>query len=294
MLNEIQLKLEKIREFDSLIDFARSSLQLDIVLYLASTNTPQSAADIAKALGQRKKPILDALRKLEIKGLVKRTGTREDLYELTELGRNTIDDLMIVLGFGDMKQMLRNVHRRYGKIQARDMIRIVVPVNYLHDVLVALGTSRTHELPLSSLSQIVGISEQRLSMYLEPYVNPRSEVRLFKKIRKETWKTKIKNILFGTRHTEVFYRLTSLGQETFYRLTTYTKIKNNTLLRYLVRMFGNYSPKYVIRKLSTVSILLAAIALSVVILFPELSAIALSIWSSYQMIIGVLFLLAYK
>ncbi len=106
---------------------------------------------------------------------------------------------MVVLGFGDMKQMLRNVHRRYGKIQARDMIRVVVPVNYLHEVLVALGTSRASELSLSTLSRIVGISEQRLSMYLEPYVNPRSEVRLFKKVRKETWRTKIRNILFGTR-----------------------------------------------------------------------------------------------
>ncbi len=294
MLNEIQLKLEKIREFDSLIDFARSSLQLDIVLYLASSKAPLSAADIAKALGQRKKPILDALRKLEMKGLVKRAGAREDLYELTELGRNTIDDLMIVLGFGDMKQMLKNVHRRYGKIRARDMIRVVVPVNYLHEVLVALGTSRSSELPLSTLSRIVGISEQRLSMYLEPYVNPKSEIRLFKKIRRETWKAKIRNVLFGTRHTEIFYRLTSLGQETFYRLTTYTKIKSNTLLRCLVKFFGNYSPKYVIRKISLTTLLLASIAFSVVLLFPEYSAIVLSLWASFQMVLGLLIFIAYK
>ncbi len=61
-----------------------------------------------------------------------------------------------------------------------------------------------------------------------------------------------------------------------------------------MKVFGNYSPKYVIRKLSIITILLASIAFSTVIVFPELSALVLSTWTSFQMILGLLFLLAYK
>ena len=173
-LNDLRLKIEKLREFDSLIDFSRSLIQLDIVIYLASTNAPMSASEIAKALNQRKKPVLDALRKLELKGLIRKV--KNNLYELTELGRNAIDDLMAILGIGEAKQILR---KSYGKVKARDMIKVVTPINYLHDVLVALGTSRNNELPLSELANATGISGQRLVMYLEPYADRKSDVRLF-------------------------------------------------------------------------------------------------------------------
>ncbi len=51
-LDEVRLKLEKIRAFDSLIDFAKSRIQLDIVLELVYTHKPLSADEIARAIGQ--------------------------------------------------------------------------------------------------------------------------------------------------------------------------------------------------------------------------------------------------
>ena len=290
-VTNLQLKIEKIREFDSLIDFARSSLQLDIVFQLASSRKPLSAAEIARVLGQRKKPILDALRKLEIKGLVKKSNSRGDLYELTELGRNAIEDLFAILGVSDLKAALRS---GYGKVRARDMIKIVIPVNYIHDTLVALGTSRRNELSLSTLSQIIGLSPQRLAMYLDPYAEPRSEVRLFKKYRRESFTQKITNKLFGRTKTEVHYRLTSLGMETFYRLSIYSRIKGNSVLRFLIKVFGNYSPKFVMRRLSVINTVLGSVALATLLIIPSLSYMFLAIWASYNVVLGALITVGYK
>lgn len=290
-MTDLQLKIDKIREFDSLIDFARSSLQLDIVLRLASSNKPLTSTEIAKALGHRKKPILDALRKLEIKGLVKKSSNRGEFYELTELGRNAIEDLFAILGVGDLKTALRG---GYGKVRARDMIKIVIPVNYIHDALVALGTSRRNELSLSTLSQIIGLSPQRLTMYLDPYAEPRSEVRLFKKYRREVFLQKITNKLFGKTKTEVHYRLTSLGMETFYRLSIYMKIKNNIILRALIKLFGNYSPKLILKRIMLVNIVLGGIALAMLVLAPMLAHLILATWTSYNIIMGTLTIIGYK
>jgi len=290
-VSDLQLKIEKIREFDSLIDFARSSLQLDIVFQLASSRKPLSSAEIARALGQRKKPILDALRKLEIKGLVKKSNSRGDLYELTELGRNAIEDLFAILGVSDLKTALRS---GYGRVKARDMVKIVIPVNYIHDTLVALGTSRRNELSLSTLSQIIGLSPQRLAMYLDPYAEPRSEVRLFKKYRKEAFTQKITNKLFGKTKTQVHYRLTSLGMETFYRLSLYSRIKGNPILRLLIKVFGNYSPKLVMKRTAMVNMVLGSIALATLLAMPSLAYMLLALWASYNIVLGTLIVVGYK
>jgi len=287
--NDLRLKIEKIREFDSLIDFSRSHIQLDIVIYLASTNTPMSASEIAKALNQRKKPVLDALRKLELKGLIKKV--ENNLYELTELGRNAIDDLMAILGISEAKQILR---KSYGKVKARDMIRVVIPINYLHDTLVALGTSRNQELPLSELANATGISGQRLMMYLEPYADRKSDVRLFRKIRKESLLTKLKNKLFGTKHTDVYYRLTNLGMETFYRLTVYSRIKNNKMLRMLTKIFGNYHAKLILRKISIINTLASLAIIATSFVSVSIGLYLAYIWISISLLFSIVFLISYR
>ncbi len=288
---DLRLKIEKIREFDSLIDFSRSHLQLDIVLFLAGTNAPKSVSEIAEALNQRRKPILDALRKLELKGLVKRTDSRNGLYELTEIGKNAIEDLMTILGVSEAKRVLR---MSYGKVKARDMIKVVTPINYLHDVLVALGTSRNKELSLNELSKATGISGLRLMMYLEPYTDRKSDVRLFKKVRKESFITKIKNKLFGTHHTDVYFQLTGLGLETFYRLTVYSKIKNNKLLSILVKIFGNYHTKLILRKMSLINILISTTVISLSFISLTVALYLAYIWITVNLLLSILFLIGYR
>lgn len=293
LLDAVQLKLEKLREFDSLIDFSRSRLQLDIILQFAGTQKPLSASDIAKELGQRKKPVLDALRKLELKGIIKRINPHENVYELTELGKSLIDDLVSVIGSGNIREALYN-RRRYGKVEARDLLKILIPVNYLYDVIVALGTSRSRELPLSTLSKIAGISEQRLAMYLEPYVSPKSDIRLLRKIHKETLLLKIRNFLLGTRKTATFYILTSLGMETFYRLPVYTKIKNNPILKIITQIFNSYSPKLILHRTSLMNVVLGSMVVSLSLLIPGIAPIIALCWAILWMLLGTLLLIAYR
>lgn len=292
-LPEFYAKLEKLREFDSLIDFSKSRLQLDIVLLLASSQEPLSIDEIVRSLGQRKKPILDAMRKLELKGIVRRVDDREKIYELSELGRQLIEDLLTILTAGNLKEVLRE-YRRYGKVAARDLTKLLIPVSYLYEVLVALGTARKNELSLNALSRITGISGQRLMVYLDPYSDPKSETRLLKKVRRETISTKIRNILFSTKRTEVFYRLTNLGLETFYRLPMYVKFKNNPIAVKLSRIFGSWSPRYVLYRLSLINIILGSILTAAMLLAPNIAIIATIIWILMSLLLSTLLLVAYK
>lgn len=264
-LEQIYAKLEKIRAFDSLIDFSKSRIQLDIVLHLAAAQKPLPADEIAKTLNIRKKPVLDALRKLELKGIVRRTSETENVYELSDLGKQMIEDLMAILGFNDFQEVVKK-SRRYGKIEARDLIKLIIPVHYLYETLLALGTAKNNELSLIALAKVNGISPQRLSIYLDPYADTKSEIRLFKKTRKETILTKIRSILFKSRRSEVYYRLTSIGLESFYRLPIYTKVKNNRFAHIVIKIFGTYSPKLVLYRLATIhSVSMAALTVLIVL-----------------------------
>ncbi len=291
-LEQIYTKLEKIRAFDSLIDFSKSRIQLDIVLHLAAAQKPLPADEIAKALNIRKKPVLDALRKLELKGIVRRTSETENIYELSDLGKQMIEDLMAILGFNDFQEIVRK-SRRYGKIEARDLIKLIIPVHYLYETLVALGTAKNNELSLTALAKVNGISPQRLSIYLDPYADTKSEIRLFKKTRKETILTRVKSILFKSRRSEVHYRLTSIGLESFYRLPIYTKVKNNRFAHIVIKIFGTYSPKLVLYRLATIHSISMATLTALIVLGLAVPVIVLPL-AALNLLLALLVLFAYS
>jgi len=272
-LDDIHVKLEKIRAFDSMIDFSKSRIQLDIVLQLAIAHKPLSADEIAKSIGQRKKPVLDALRKLELKGIIRRTEAHRNIYELTELGRQMVNDLAAILGASNFKDVVRN--RMYGKVSARDLIKVVIPVHYLYEVLIALGTAKRHELSLDTLASIVGISPQRLTVYLDPYSDSKSEIRLFKRIKRDKASLKIMHLLLGRRKSQIYYRLTDLGLELYYRLPIYMKLKNNKFIDILVKLFGYYSPKPLLIKSSLIDVAMCGLVISLALILasPMLSLI---------------------
>ncbi len=291
-LEDVYVKLEKIRAFDSLIDFSKSRIQLDIVLQLAAARKPLSADEIAEAIGQRKKPVLDALRKLELKGIIRRTEDYRNIYELTDLGKQMISDLTTILGASNLKEVVKS--RMYGKIGARDLIKLIIPVHYLYEALVSLGTSKTHELPINVLAKATGISAQRLMVYLDPYSAPRSEVRLFKKYRKEDLITKMKSLITGSRRVgTVYYRPTKLGMELFYRLPIYAKVKNSKLTNIILKLFGYYNPKLVLHKVSlTDTVVGSALLVSLALLGTTVLPIVLGVIAA-RVVISALLMLSY-
>ncbi|MEM4622754.1 MAG: hypothetical protein QW816_01705, partial [Desulfurococcaceae archaeon] len=60
-------KLLVLKELDSIIDFARASNQLALILRLYTSGKPMSTDELARDLVDTKKSILDSIRKLERK-----------------------------------------------------------------------------------------------------------------------------------------------------------------------------------------------------------------------------------
>jgi len=254
---ELEDKLRKLRIFDSVVDFSRSKIQLDIVLVLAFSKKPLSIDEISSAIGYARKPLLDAIRKLEIKNVVKRESKKSLRFELTSEGKKLINELMDVLG-APRPYELGLSRRIYGKVGARDIIKFVIPAKYLYDTLVTLGTSRKLSVKLSTLSEITGITQHRLSMYLDLY-SSKGSTSLFVKERKISFLSKVLS-LFGRRHGKggVKYRLTNEGLEVFRSTPTYYKLKRSPFAKLVIKLFGNYNPKYLIRRLSIVDIVTLA------------------------------------
>jgi DNA-binding MarR family transcriptional regulator len=91
------------------------------------------------------------------------------------------------------------------------MPRDIIRFSYLYDVLVALGSSRGYELPLSTLASVTGLSPATLEDYLRPYVE--EEPKLFKRV--------VRSGRLGGRR--VFYRLADSGLKVYHRLPEYVK-----------------------------------------------------------------------
>lgn len=76
------------KELDSMIDFSKSSYQLDIVIFIGNIGKPVGVDAIVSALGVDRKQVLDALRKLRIKGIV---SANNNFYMLTDSGKRFYD-----------------------------------------------------------------------------------------------------------------------------------------------------------------------------------------------------------
>lgn len=264
-VTELEAKLRKLRIFDSIVDFSRSKIQLDIVLILAFSKRPLSIDDISSALGHARKPLLDAIRKLEIKGIVKRESKKSLKFELTGEGKKLVNELMDVLG-APRPYELGLSRKIYGKVGARDIIKFVIPARYLYEALVTLGTSRKASVKLSTLSEITGISQHRLSMYLDLY-SGKGSTKLFEKKRKTSrFSSLLRFFGYSKRKNDVEYTLTSSGMEVFKNTPTYYKIKRNAFARIVTKVFGNYSPKYILRKLSIMDLALFALLLAITLI----------------------------
>jgi len=110
-----------------MIDFSKSSYQLDIVVFMGSIGKPVSVDAIVSALGVDRKQVLDALRKLRLKGIVE---GKSGFYVLSDAGKRfysaLIADLMGIspqsTNSGDVARLMR---RFRGIAVAIDVIRLI-------------------------------------------------------------------------------------------------------------------------------------------------------------------------
>jgi Transcriptional regulators len=94
----VSQRLNRLKSVAALIDISKSTLQIDILLAL-SNRGEMTPAEISLAIGQRRKAVTDALRKLRNKGLVEPASDegRSPAYRLTEIGAETVRSLISFL-----------------------------------------------------------------------------------------------------------------------------------------------------------------------------------------------------
>ncbi len=279
------LRLRKIKEMDSIIDFSKSMLQLDIIIKLAQSGKPLSASDLAKELNTRKKAVLDAIRKLELKGLVTRIKSSEDLFEPSDMGKEYYEDLLLLIMGPHLVTKERGSRRFRGKVESRDLVKQLISTMYVYEVLLALGTSPRGELPSPLLSKITGITTQRLALYLDQYADPHSDIRLFRKYAKPSLIASIlSKIGIKIRRTTHHYKLTKLGYDTYYRLPQHVKIKHNKVARLMMLLYKNAHPRIILYRivstlamLNVITLILALLNLPLPLLFiPALTSLIMA------------------
>jgi len=112
--HEIKRRIDLFRELDSMIDFSKSSYQLDIVVFMGSAGGPVSIDAIVSALGVDRKQILDAIRKLRLKNIV---AVDKGFCVLTDIGMRFYKALVGELagdkgnGDGDVVRIMRRIRR---------------------------------------------------------------------------------------------------------------------------------------------------------------------------------------
>ncbi|MCX8185479.1 MAG: hypothetical protein N3E43_06990, partial [Sulfolobales archaeon] len=221
-----------LREVDSYVDIARGWLQLRILLVLGESGSC-SVDELVSKLGERRKAILDALRKMRSKGLV----SAEDNPSLTELGSRVFEQLYSVLTCSSFSSPVALKSLVYDV--PRDLARLF----YLYEVLVALGTSKKYELPLSALCYVTKLKPETLEDYLKPYGG--EELKLLKRVLKN------RKFFFFSRKA-VCYRLTDDGVKVFHRLPDYVKYRSSFGARLLSLATKSGHPKVILKRVSLI------------------------------------------
>ncbi len=192
-------KIEILRSIDSVIDFSRATAQLRILIALDDRKL--SVSEIVELTGLRRKTILDALRKLEIKGLVARA---DDKFMLTEQGRAIYSALRSIVQGEEESEYFTEVRAIGAKPALYDVYNELLSVVYMLKVLEILGSRKKRSMPLDSLASKLGVSPPTLDSHLQRFTAP--DIPIFSRVRE------------SGRGERIVYLLTDLGYDLYIKL----------------------------------------------------------------------------
>ncbi|MEM1541809.1 MAG: hypothetical protein QW101_06555 [Ignisphaera sp.] len=281
----LNTRINMLRELDAVIDFARGGLQLNIIMELGRNDDGYTVKDIARILNERPKAVLDAMRKLVVKGLVvKDDKNGYDLYRLSEKGMEFYGRLAKMLGFIEYYKGER-VSKAQIKAMVLDIASDLVKYHHIADVVITIATSKNQEASIRTIAEGMKLSVDRAKTYLEMYSESRSPLRLFKKVEKKRSKVietfveimnpllnKIGIKILNNNHT---YRLTKEGLMVFYRHPYYVKFKNNLLTQIGSTIFGTLHPRVVIKRATLMVMIVTALALLLSLALPSITPFVL-------------------
>ncbi len=168
-------KLMLLRDLDSVIDFARASNQLAIILHLYNQNRPLSTDDLARDIVDSKKSVLDSIRKLEKKNLVVKREVNGRLYvELSEEGRKFVAKLL---------ELIKPVYTSTSSVLETpvrlNIVKEMMVSLSVFKLLVKVGLTPPHAISVNKLQRI--LSDEKVSeIVLESFT--KNPTRLFKVI----------------------------------------------------------------------------------------------------------------
>ena len=258
----IKAKLSILRDLDHKVDFARSTLQLQILFALLVSSKPLTPTEISRLLEVRRKAVLDALRKLEIKKLVKKTGSvgMEYLYELGEEGRDYADKLMSILGING-STIKSEISSAMDSIREA-LLRRIVESHHIYNAIVMLANSENNMLKLSKLAELMGLSTERAKSYLDLFSRP--PYRVFRRVRV---------------NGELYYKLEDKGLYIYKRTPVYCKTKNSFIYRCRLKLkllLGRWGER---AKIIPIALAIASAASIAVALFNVYLAFAIAVSS---------------
>jgi len=170
-------KLELLRNIDSIIDFSRATAQLRILI--AIDRESLTVDEIVDRTGLRRKTVLDALRKLELKGVIKRKDGR---YLLTDMGRSIYETLNNLILSDKNVTDLSSV--RSLKPFLYDLYTDILSIAYMLEVIKIIGKRSKSRACVDELALKIGVSEATLENHLRRFSEGRTVV--FKRIDDKT------------------------------------------------------------------------------------------------------------
>lgn len=233
----------------------------------------KTSAEIAKEIGQRRKAITDAMRKLRIKGLVNEVEEDENLkssrYKLTYSGSSCLSTLLEligsynghlgeemgylqsgdVLGNGNNDPAIQSPSRSLMEVQ--NDINAFPITAVVSELILILGTAKGNIMSRKDLAKAVGLSEQRTESYLEVYLN--GSTKLFRKYTDAPKMVRLMakfSLRSKTRKMDTIYGLTNDGLQYFYRLPTYAKLKQSIAYKLFSKMTFSSQPKNIFKRLN--------------------------------------------
>ncbi len=138
-----------LKKLDSLLDFARATIQLEVLVLLGAIGKPVSPREISSELNVRLKSVYDALNKLSSKGLVKRVGS--GLYQLTPSGEAYFRELRDLFSAGGRFDTSSVIERLDPVI----LIRNLIAGKYIYDVMMAMALSESKEMCLKDIAKLL-------------------------------------------------------------------------------------------------------------------------------------------
>ena len=249
--NGITRTMAKLRELDSLIDFSRATMQLNIVLVLRDAEEGLTSEAIAAKLNQRRKAVLDALRKLEHKGLVERD--EDGYYHLTELGLRFLNELENLM---NRKATYKGEKLSHIKPSIKEFVLRLTLNNILYEIIMAVGSSRNHKISAKKLSKVLGLSVSRIDNYVE-YLNTILKMPVIKKFKTKKWFLKME-----------YYKLTSYGKRIYRNLLSHPRHRK-FLKRLTSKIIGSHYSPTILKRLTIINIVILIALLALHIIYPE-------------------------